>query len=96
MSERHADEDTITERLVRTPTRRTPAPADSRARPVRRPAESPERDSLWDANDVAAYLKVSRSWVYRRAEAGLMPYLRVGGLLRFDPDVIRAYARGSR
>lgn len=21
-------------------------------------------DGLWDANDVAAYLKVSRSWVY--------------------------------
>jgi excisionase family DNA binding protein len=39
---------------------------------------------LWDANDAARYLKVSRSWVYQRAEAGLLPCLRVGGLLRFD------------
>ena len=28
-------------------------------------------DELWDANDVARYLKASRSWVYHQAEAGL-------------------------
>ena len=50
-------------------------------------------DTLWDANDVARYLKVSRSWVYHRAEAGLLPYLRVGALLRFDPAAIRAHVR---
>jgi antitoxin HigA-1 len=38
---------------------------------------------------------VSRSWVYHRAEAGLLPHLRVGGLLRFDPDVVRAFARNG-
>jgi excisionase family DNA binding protein len=52
-------------------------------------------DSLWDANDVAGYLKVSRSWVYHRAEAGQLPCVRVGGLLRFDPATIRAAARGE-
>jgi excisionase family DNA binding protein len=51
--------------------------------------------SLWTANDVAAYLKVSRSWVYHRAESGELPYLRIGALLRFDPERIRAYARGE-
>lgn len=50
---------------------------------------------LWDANDVARYLKVSRSWVYQRAEAGLLPCLHVGGLLRFDPATVRAFARGE-
>ena len=49
--------------------------------------------NLWDAQDVARYLKVSRSWVYHRAEAGLLPHLRVGGLLRFDAEVVRAFAR---
>ena len=44
-----------------------------------------EAHELWDANDVARYMKVSRSWVYQRAEAGLLPCLRLGGLLRFDP-----------
>ncbi len=52
-----------------------------------------ESDTLWDAADVARYLKVSRSWVYHRAEAGLLPYLRVGALLRFEPAVIRAHVR---
>jgi excisionase family DNA binding protein len=54
-----------------------------------------EGGELWDANDAAHYLKVSRSWVYQRAEAGLLPCLRVGGLLRFDPATVRAFARGE-
>ncbi len=52
-------------------------------------------DGLWSAADVAAYLKVSRSWVYQRAEAGELPSLRIGALLRFDPALVRAYARGE-
>lgn len=51
-------------------------------------------ESLWDAKDVALFLKVSRSWVYQKAEAGDLPYLRVGGLVRFEPEAIRAWARG--
>ncbi len=47
---------------------------------------------LWDAQDVARYLKVSRSWVYQRAEAGLLPCVRVGGLLRFRPESVRQSA----
>jgi len=52
-------------------------------------------ESLWDANDVAAYLKASRSWVYQKAEAGLLPSLRIGGLLRFNPEAVRAWAHGK-
>jgi excisionase family DNA binding protein len=70
------------------PTREFMRPARRAARPA-----TPEGDDLWDANDVARYLKVSRSWVYHRAEAGQLPHLRVGGLLRFDADVVRAFAR---
>jgi excisionase family DNA binding protein len=50
-------------------------------------------ESLWTATDVALYLKVSRSWVYHRAESGELPYVRVGGLIRFQPSAIRAYAK---
>ena len=52
-------------------------------------------EPLWAAADVANYLRVSRSWVYQRAEAGELPCLRMGGLLRFDPETVRAYARGT-
>jgi hypothetical protein len=52
-------------------------------------------EPLWDAVDVARYLKVSRSWTYQQAEAGVLPCLRIVGVLRFDPNVIRAFARGE-
>lgn len=52
-------------------------------------------ETLWDARDVARYLKVSRSWVYQKAEAGLLPYLKVGGLVRFVPERVRAFALGA-
>jgi len=68
------------------------------APPSKTPAPPPPRahdDRLWDANDVAEYLKVSRSWVYYRAEAGQLPCVRVGGLVRFDPGTVRAFARGD-
>ena len=51
--------------------------------------------SVWDALDVARFLKVSCSWVYQQAEAGLLPHRRVGGLLRFDPRAIQAWFRGE-
>ena len=52
-------------------------------------------DRLWDPNDAARYLKVSRSWIYQRAESGELPCLHVGGLIRFDPATVRAFARGE-
>jgi excisionase family DNA binding protein len=60
------------------------------------PEPPPDRSvRLWNANDVASYLRVSRSWVYQRAESGELPCLHVGGLIRFDPATVRAFARGE-
>lgn len=63
---------------------------------TKEPSPADQDPALWDAKDVAAFLKVSRSWVYQRAEAGQLPCLRIGGLLRFDPATIRAHARGEQ
>lgn len=52
-------------------------------------------EPLWDAKDVAAFLKVSRSWVYLHAEDGTLPSVRIGGLRRFVPGEIRRFARGD-
>lgn len=52
-------------------------------------------EALWNAEDVAKFLKASRSWVYQKAEAGVLPSLRVCGLLRFEPATVRAFARGE-
>jgi hypothetical protein len=53
------------------------------------------RIRLWDARDVARFLKASRNWVYLQAEVGKIPCIRIGGLLRFDPEKIKAIARGE-
>lgn len=53
-------------------------------------------DGLWDANDVARYLKASRSWVYQKADAGLIPSRRVCGLLRFAPSEIKELGKCER
>jgi excisionase family DNA binding protein len=84
----HSDESVDEEAPTDVFERRARAPSRDRT-----PTGSGER--LWDANDVARYLKVSRSWVYHRAEAGLLPLRRIGGLLRFDPAAVRAYAQND-
>ena len=50
---------------------------------------------LWTAPDVARYLRSSLSFVYKASESGQIPCLRVGSMLRFDPEVVRAFARGE-
>ena len=50
--------------------------------------------TLWDVRDVARYLKASVSWVYKAAERGELPCVRIGGLLRFDAQAVRKVALG--
>ncbi len=52
-------------------------------------------EPLWTVKDVAAYLRTSTSWVYSHADDGTLPSVRIGGLRRFQPEAIRAYARGE-
>jgi excisionase family DNA binding protein len=49
-------------------------------------------ENLWNADDVAAFVKVSRSWVYQYAASGRLPVLKFGGNLRFNPSAIREWA----
>lgn len=53
-------------------------------------------DRLWQVADVARFLGCSKSWVYRESGAGRLPSLNIGGLLRFDPNEIRAWVAKHR
>ena len=53
-------------------------------------------DTLWTAKDVARYVKGSVSWVYKAAEAGLLPCVRIGSMLRFEPAAVRSFVRDSQ
>lgn len=49
-------------------------------------------EPLWTAEDVAAFLRVSLSMVYKLRRTGALPAIRVGALFRFQPDAVRAFA----
>jgi hypothetical protein len=53
-------------------------------------------EPLWTAHDVARFFQASVSWVYHRAEAGDLPCIHIGGLLRFNPSAIRALGRTEK
>ena len=50
-------------------------------------------ENLWTVSDVAKFLRASKSWVYKAAERGELPCIRLGAMLRFDPQAIRAMVR---
>ena len=38
--------------------------------------------------EVAERLKVSPSWIYKKCKAGIIPHVRIGGMVRFvDRDI---------
>ncbi|MGC4120422.1 MAG: helix-turn-helix domain-containing protein [Myxococcales bacterium] len=54
-----------------------------------------ELEPLWTIEDVATYLKASKSWVYHAAQSGRLPSIRVIRNLRFSPEAIKAFALGQ-
>ena len=53
-------------------------------------------ERLWKVADAARFLSVSKSFVYKAAEDGTMPCIRLGAALRFEPAAVRAFAAGHR
>lgn len=52
-------------------------------------------EPLWGVMDVARYLRTSRSWTYKAVERGELPVVRIGRLVRFRPEDIRAFVAGG-
>jgi excisionase family DNA binding protein len=52
-------------------------------------------DSLWDVDDAASFLKVSKSWIYQASASGTLPCIRIGALIRFEPGALRSWLRGE-
>lgn len=52
---------------------------------------------LWDVSQVATYLHVSESWVYKLVAARGIPFQRLGRLIRFRKEQIDGWlaTRGS-
>jgi excisionase family DNA binding protein len=48
--------------------------------------------TLWTVKEAAEYLRCSRSYLYKAAERDLLPTIRIGRMLRFSPELVRAFA----
>lgn len=53
-------------------------------------------DVVWKVVDVARYLSMSESWIYKEAEAGRLPCLRFGTALRFSSQAIKLYVESLK
>jgi excisionase family DNA binding protein len=52
-----------------------------------------DAESQWKVKEAAEFLSCSTSWIYKAAAKGLIPCIRIGAMLRFDPEQLRAFAR---
>jgi hypothetical protein len=57
---------------------------------------SQDPEPLLTPQDLAIWFKMSRIWVYKQVEKGLLPFHRVGNAIRFDPDEIRIYLKDRK
>ena len=56
---------------------------------------TPTTTPLVTAEWVAAYLNLSQARVYDACREGLLPHVRIGRSIRFSPDDLAAWRRGS-
>lgn len=52
---------------------------------------TPDHEPLWTVAETARFLSMSKQWVYKHAELGTLPCIRMGAALRFRPEAIRRY-----
>jgi excisionase family DNA binding protein len=52
--------------------------------------------NLLTPDDLAAFLSISKTGVYRLVEKRRIPFFRVGGSLRFEKKDVLSYLQGNR
>lgn len=48
-------------------------------------------EGLWKVGQVAEFLSMSKSWVYKESESGRLPCVYIGASVRFRPEAVRRY-----
>lgn len=70
-----------------------PAPLVAGRRQVPEPAEDVLSEPLMSVREVAAFLSVSKSMVYKLAEQEALPAVRIGRLIRFRRRDVNSFVR---
>ena len=55
-------------------------------------ASRPPTERLWTSREVCAYLGIGKNAPSDLVSRGLLPAMRIGRRLRFDPGAVRAFA----
>ena len=58
-------------------------------------AEAVSQEPMMTAEEVARFLRISLSMVYKLRREGTLPGIPIGALWRFHPDDVRAFSRGA-
>jgi excisionase family DNA binding protein len=53
-------------------------------------------ENLLNSDQVAEKMGMSKIWVYKQAEKGLLPFYRIGEALRFNPEEVEQYLRSRK
>ena len=56
----------------------------------------PRPDHLWDEHEAARYLGVSNYAIRKWKDKGKIGFIKLGSLVRYDPEEIRAFAERNR
>lgn len=48
---------------------------------------------IWTVDEVSKYLQMSKSWVYKQVELGLLPCMRFGAAVRFSSYVVKLFVK---
>ncbi|MFL6239298.1 MAG: helix-turn-helix domain-containing protein [Actinomycetes bacterium] len=54
------------------------------------------RPRLLDVSEAAEYLRMNQRWVRRAIQEGRLPFIKLGGLIRFSEDDLREYLLANR
>lgn len=58
-------------------------------------AEQTTQEPMMTAEEVARFLRISLSMVYKLRREGTLPGVAIGTLWRFHPEHVRAFSRGD-
>lgn len=53
-------------------------------------------DRLLKIEEVAKRMGVSRTWIYKKCRAGILPHFRIGRMIRFDPEDLEKWIQDHK
>lgn len=53
-------------------------------------------EDLWSVKEATKFLGCKKTWLYLACERGEVPHVRLGAMIRFEPEVLRTWLKSKR